>query len=90
MRKIILIAFTLMLVGGNISPSAAQTNVSGNQALKWCKGPSEFDKALSTDGPISHPNKVNSSNVLAKTQGNTKLSYRQLFFKLLHHRCPLH
>ena len=56
MRKIILIAFTLMLVGGNISPSAAQTNVTGNQALNWCKDPSDFDRALCTDAPISHLN----------------------------------
>jgi hypothetical protein len=35
MRKIILIAFTLMLVGGNISASAAPA--SGNKILKTCK-----------------------------------------------------
>jgi hypothetical protein len=35
MKKIILIAVTLMLVGGNISPSAAEL-ISGNKVLTWC------------------------------------------------------
>jgi hypothetical protein len=45
---------------------------------------------LKTDSPIANLNKVHEFDLLVKKQGNPELSYRQLFFKLLHHRCPLH
>ena len=44
MRKIILIAFTLMVVGGNISASAA--SLSGNKVLKICKDPDQVPKGI--------------------------------------------
>jgi hypothetical protein len=35
-------------------------------------------------------NKKNHLGLSVRLEGEPKISYRQLFFKLLHHRCPLH
>ncbi len=39
---------------------------------------------------LADSNKKKRLGLSVSLEGKPKMTYRQLFFKLLHHRCPLH
>ena len=39
---------------------------------------------------LTDSNEKNYPELNVSSKGGPKMSYRQLFFKLLHHKCPLH
>jgi hypothetical protein len=58
------------------------TSVANSLQIEDTKGQKNFSLADS--------NKKKHLGLSVSLEGKPKMTYRQLFFKLLHHRCPLH